>query len=149
MQLTQLQIQREVVIDAPVDVVWRTITEPDQIKQWFVDHVELDLKPGGRGLLVADRDYPVLVEIVEPPTRFAFRWNYPADETPGPSNSVLVEFTLRGEGNDRTRLRVRETGHGQRAWSDAEKQRYADEHNAGWDAFTERLVKLLAARPRG
>ena len=29
-----LQIEREVVIDAPVDVVWRTVTEPQQISQW-------------------------------------------------------------------------------------------------------------------
>ena len=37
-------IEREVVIDAPADVVWRTITEPDQITRWFADKVELDLR---------------------------------------------------------------------------------------------------------
>jgi uncharacterized protein YndB with AHSA1/START domain len=26
---------------APAEVVWRTITEPDQMSQWFADRVEL------------------------------------------------------------------------------------------------------------
>jgi uncharacterized protein YndB with AHSA1/START domain len=29
--MPRLVIEREVLIEAPVDVVWRTITEPDQI----------------------------------------------------------------------------------------------------------------------
>ena len=31
--MANFEIEREVVIDAPVDVVWRTITEPDQISR--------------------------------------------------------------------------------------------------------------------
>ena len=36
-----LVIEREILIEAPVEVVWRAITEPDQISQWFADRVEL------------------------------------------------------------------------------------------------------------
>ena len=36
-----LTIEREILIEAPVKVMWRTITEPDQISQWFADKVEL------------------------------------------------------------------------------------------------------------
>ena len=43
---------------------------------------------------------------------------------------MLVEFTLTPEGDERTRLRVIESGHELRDWPDAEKQRYADEHRA-------------------
>ena len=46
----------------------------------------------------------------------------------------------------RTRLRVTETGHELRAWPDAEKQRYADEHSGGWGEFLDRLATLLAKR---
>ena len=42
--MTDLTIEREIVIDAPADVVWRTITEPEQIAQWFADRVELELR---------------------------------------------------------------------------------------------------------
>ncbi len=45
---------------------------------------------------------------------------------------MLVEFTLTAEGDDRTRLRVLESGHESLDWPDAEKQRYADEHRGGW-----------------
>ena len=31
MQTTEYRIEREIVIEAPVEVVWRTITEPDQM----------------------------------------------------------------------------------------------------------------------
>ena len=57
---------------------------------------------------------------------------------------MLVEFTLTPEGDERTRLRVVESGHELRAWPDAEKQRYADEHRDGWVEYLERLGTLLA-----
>ena len=149
MPMTELQIEREVLIDAPLDVVWRTITEPDQVQQWFADRVELDLKPGGRGLLgFGDQNDPLVIETVEPPSRFSFWWNHPPGEKPGPGNSMLVEFTLVAEGG-RTRLRVQETGHELHTWPEGEKNRYAEEHREGWGSFTDRLVKLLAERPRG
>jgi len=41
MLMPGLMVTREVLIEAPVEVVWRTITEPDQVSQWFADRVEL------------------------------------------------------------------------------------------------------------
>jgi hypothetical protein len=58
---------------------------------------------------------------------------------------MLVEFTLVADGQ-RTRLRVVETGHELFAWSDSEKQRYAEEHNGRWGTFMDRLARLLAQR---
>jgi uncharacterized protein YndB with AHSA1/START domain len=145
--MADTHIEREVMIDAPVDVVWRTVTEPDQIGQWFAECVELELKPGGRGLLIMDGQAdPIVVQVVEPPTHFSFRWNYPAGQEPAADNSMLVEFTLVSEG-ERTRLRVVESGHELHAWSDSDKARYAEEHRVGWGIFVERLAMLLAERP--
>jgi hypothetical protein len=61
---------------------------------------------------------------------------------------LLVEFTLVAEGSERTRLRVVESGLDLLAWPDAEKERYAEEHNGGWATFLGRLAGLLADRPR-
>ncbi len=98
MSTTEYQIEREIVIDAPVEVVWRTITEPDQIKLWFADKVELAVEPGARGYMgFGDQGGPVVVETVDPPNRFSFRWNHPAGEEAAAGNSLLVEFTLAGE----------------------------------------------------
>jgi uncharacterized protein YndB with AHSA1/START domain len=148
--MTTVQIEREVVIDAPVDVVWRTVTEPEQISQWFADRVELEARPGGRGALIFDHEggdtvntVPFVVEAMDAPTRFAFRWNHPEGATPAPGNSVLVEFLLNAEGGERTRLRVKESGLDDLTWPEADKTKYAAEHNEGWGHFFGRIEALV------
>jgi uncharacterized protein YndB with AHSA1/START domain len=145
-----LVIEREILIEAPPEVVWRTITEPDQMSLWFADRVELVVEPGAHGFMqFGDQGGPVVVETVDPPTRFSFRWNHPRGEEPVTANSMLVEFTLTPEGSERTRLRVSESGHELRAWPDAEKERYAGEHRDGWAEYLDRLVRILAKRQPG
>ena len=145
-----LTIERDVLVEAPPEVVWRTITEPDQMSQWFADRVDLVVEPGAHGYLqFGDQGGPVVVEIVDPPNRFSFRWNYPGGQEPGTGNSMPVEFTLTAEGDGRTRLRVVESGHELRDWPDAERRRYADEHREGWGEFLDRLASVLAeSRPQ-
>lgn len=145
--VTNLSIEREIVIGAPVEVVWRIVTEPGHMTEWFADRVDLVIEPGARGhMQFGDQGGPVVVETVEPPTRFSFRWNHPRDEEPVLGNSMLVEFTLIPEGDERTRLRVRESGHEAVDWPDVERQRYADEHREGWGEFLDRLVDAVAGR---
>lgn len=146
MSTTQYEIERDILIDAPVEVVWRTVTEPDQMIQWFADKVELELTPGGHGYMgFGEQGGPVVVEAVEPPTRFSFRWNHPAGEEPTPTNSLLVEFTLAAEGAA-TRLRVTESALAKIDRPDIDKATYAEEHNHGWGDFLGRLDRLLADR---
>lgn len=145
-----LVIEREILIEAPIEVVWRTITEPDQLSQWFADRVELVAEPGAHGFMeFGDQGGPVVVVTVDPPTRFSFRWNPARGAEPEAGNSMLVEFTLAPEGEARTRLRVVESGHELLAWPDGEKQRYADEHRSGWGEYLDRLATLLAKRHSG
>jgi uncharacterized protein YndB with AHSA1/START domain len=148
--MSDYTIEREILIDAPTEVVWQTITEPDQIVQWFADRVELDLRPGGHGKFVFDDKAtkqqtaaPLIVEVVERPHRFAFRWSHPDGATPAPDNSILVTFTLAAEGPARTRLRVVETGLDEVAWTDEQKSGYVEDHNHGWSVHIGRLGVLL------
>jgi len=148
--MADLVIEREVVIEAPAEVVWRTITEPDQMSLWFADRVELVVEPGAHGYMqFGDQGGPVVVETVDPPARFSFRWNQPRGEEPVAGNSMLVEFTLTPEAAERTRLRVVESGHESRAWPDAEKQRYASGHRGGWGGYLDRLAAVIAERRPG
>ena len=148
--MADLVIEREVLIEAPAEVVWRTITEPDQMSQWFADRVELVVEPGAHGFMgFGDQGGPVVVETVDPPVCFSFRWNHRRGEEPVTGNSMLVEFTLTPEGDERTRLRVSERGHELLAWPDEEKQRYADEHRGGWAEYLDRLAQILAKRQSG
>ena len=64
--MPDLIIDREILIEAPVEVVWRTITEPDQITQWFADRVEAVIEPGAHGYMeFGDQGGPVVVETVD------------------------------------------------------------------------------------
>ena len=150
--MADLTIAREIVIDAPAEVVWRTITEPEQVALWFADRVEFDLRPGGHGILVFENKTarqtttaPLVIETVDPPNRFAFRWNHPDGEAPVAGNSMLVEFTLAPETAERTLLRVVETGFDGLGWPSEQKAEYARDHRNGWSTFTARLNDLLSA----
>ncbi|MGH3176929.1 MAG: hypothetical protein ACRDPF_24070 [Streptosporangiaceae bacterium] len=66
-----------------------------------------------------------------------------------PAEVVWRQFTLTPEGDEETRLRVVESGHELRAWPDAEKERYAEEHREGRVEFLDRLAVLVAKRRRG
>lgn len=147
--MADLAIVREIIIDAPAEVVWRTITEPERITQWFADRVELDLHPGERGVFEGKATSRattagILIETVDPPRVFSLRWGHPEGTTPVRGNSTLVEFTLTAETTERTRLRVVETGLEDIDWPDDDKARYTDDHRHGWEVHLGRLGDLLA-----
>ena len=144
-------IERDIEIEAPVDVVWRTITEPEQIRMWLSDVVELEARPGAAGTLTfrADSDDPLVVDITvidaEQPHRFSFRWCYPAGDHATEHNSTLVTFTLTADGDGRTLLSVVESGLDQLAWSDDEKQKFVEQHQHGWQVQGDKLRDLFVA----
>jgi uncharacterized protein YndB with AHSA1/START domain len=151
--MADLTIEREVLINAPAEVVWRTITEPDQIAQWFADRAHVELQSGGSGTLVFEdkattqtTHAALVVVTVDPPRLFSFRWGHPEGEIPVAGNSVLVEFTILAESSDRTRLRVVETGLETISWTEDEKARYVEDHRHGWALHLGRLEDLFAAK---
>ena len=105
-------VEREITIPAcPVDV-WPAVTRSDELSTWFGADVQLDARPGGRGVFrwADGTERAVVVEAVEPGRRLAFRW-LPFQRTlEGEAVSVpatRVEITLEAvpEG---TRVRVLE-----------------------------------------
>ena len=67
--------EREILVAAPVEVVWAVVTEAEHISGWFSDAVELDLRPGGAARLRWDGSgtFHGRVERVERPHFFSFR----------------------------------------------------------------------------
>ncbi len=139
-QMIPAQIVKEILIEAPIHVVWRIVTEPDQIKQWFCPDVELDSRTGGAGRMAFEHGYTYFLEVVavEPPSRFAYRWLRDQAIEPRPENSTLVEFTLQTEANN-TRLRVVETGFDKVDWTDEAQASYIEENSSGWQFYLGRL----------
>jgi uncharacterized protein YndB with AHSA1/START domain len=141
------RIEREMLIEAPVEVVWRVLTEPEHLQGWFSDTAELDLREGGAGHVIFDhrpaRD-PVTVQIqvesVEPPHRFSFRWDHEVGVQADENNSLLVEFTLTSEG-ERTRLRLVEDG-----FESAGRRDRLESHHEGWDTLLPRLAEYAPAQ---
>jgi uncharacterized protein YndB with AHSA1/START domain len=146
-------IEREIEIEAPVDVVWRTITEPELIRTWFSDVADIEARPGAVGSLTfrADTDDPNIVNITvvaaDRPHRFSYRWVYPSGERATEANSTLVTFTLVADGDERTRLRVVESGLDQMEMADDEKQNFLEQHRHGWQVQGDRLRDLFASGP--
>jgi uncharacterized protein YndB with AHSA1/START domain len=130
-------IEREVVIDAPLDRVWKLVTQAEHLGRWFGDAgAEVDLRPGGAMELrwAEHGSSRGRVEAVEPPRRFVFRWapfKDPGGVNPTDGNSTRVEFTLTEEGAA-TRLRVVESGFDDLATSEEQRRANVDGNTEGW-----------------
>jgi uncharacterized protein YndB with AHSA1/START domain len=148
------QIQKQIQIDAPLDVVWDVITDPEQIAGWFSDEVDLELRPGGPAHFTfhGHGAGSGRVEAVEPKTFFSFRWAHPDPEREEPleittGNSTLVEITLTAEA-DGTRLELLESGFDTlEASEELQLERQAGNVD-GWNAKLADLVEYItAAKP--
>jgi uncharacterized protein YndB with AHSA1/START domain len=97
-----VEITRELVLTQPPEEVWEALTDPERLAEWFANEVELDPRPGGRGVFRWDNGETrtATVEEVDPLHRFGFRWE---DEGEGE-----VEFELE-EVDEGTKVTVRET----------------------------------------
>jgi uncharacterized protein YndB with AHSA1/START domain len=144
------QIEREVVIDAPIERVWALITEAEHFGAWFADSgAEIDLRPGGAMTLRWEEHGTVRarVERVEPPRLFSYRWANAVDAEPAEGHSTLVEFSLVPEGSG-TRVRVVESGFASLDTSDAERRRQIDDNTEGWAIqlrnLTEQATRTVA-----
>jgi uncharacterized protein YndB with AHSA1/START domain len=131
------KIEREIMIEAPVERVWTTLTSAEHLGKWFGDAgAEIDLKPGG-SLTVRWEEYGTLhgrVEKVESPRAFSYRWAHgPSHQELTPTNSTLVEFSLSPEGAG-TRLRVVETGIMMLEGTDEARSKFYEEHSEGWSS---------------
>jgi len=144
------QIEREIVINAPVSRVWAAVTEAEHIGSWFGDAgAEVDLRPGG-ALIIRWQEHGAFhttIERVEPERFFSWRWTYTAGQEPRADNSTLVEFSLTPEGAG-TRLRVVESGFQQLDMPEAQRATRLRENTQGWQEEIDELrayVERLAA----
>ena len=144
-------IERDIEIEAPVEVVWRTITEPELIRTWFSDVADVEARARrGRArsrsgqtrttpTSSASRSSPPIVRTA---SRIVGCIRPASDATE--ANSTLVTFTLVADGDERTRLRVVETGLDQMDLTDDEKQKFLEDHRHGWQVQGDRLRDLFA-----
>jgi uncharacterized protein YndB with AHSA1/START domain len=155
------QIEKEVLLRAPLDRVWRAISDADEFGQWFGVRLDGPFVPGASvtGVItpttvddeVAKAQEPYAgqsdtwqIVAVEPKRRLAFRWHPYAVESGtdySQEPTTLVEFTL-DDTADGVLLRIVESGFDA---IPAERRAAAFEGNSeGWAAQTELVRKYLA-----
>jgi uncharacterized protein YndB with AHSA1/START domain len=101
-------IFRSAVLDADRETVWRAISSDDGLSGWLAERAELDLRPGGDGVLVlpGGHERRLRVESVAPDESLVFTWAPAGD----PGSETRVELRLEDAGERGTRITVVETG---------------------------------------
>ncbi len=145
---TAHELRFERVLEAPVETVWRYLTDPELRTRWFMGG-ELEPQVGGKMHFIfdhdtlSDGDAPMperyaankgktwfeTITVYDPPHRLAYSWNN--------GDAGTVTFTLEPEGVGRTRLVLHHTG--LRGLSDARN------FGGGWGSH----LAVLEARLKG
>jgi uncharacterized protein YndB with AHSA1/START domain len=126
-------IERDVLIDASRERVWEVLTSAADVAHWFGASAEIDLRPGGHAQFGWQDQavFQAVVERVERPSAFSYRWAREAGTDPGTGTGTLVEFTLT-EVPTGTLLRVVETGFASLDLSQTEQDKAAEGNQLGW-----------------
>lgn len=139
------RIERELYIDASPEVVFKVVSTPEHILEWWPDTGEISSVPGDPGWIafgdVADGGHLVQITVANAiaPRHFSFRWTHAEGEAAAPGNSNLVSFDLEPAGRG-TRLRFSEVGFDERGLSGNEAAEMHADHSSGWDHFLPKLV---------
>ena len=140
--LIEDRIERETMIEAPIERVWALVSEPG----WWAVHdpseVAGTVAREGETVMApnsAHGDFAVRAERVEPPTYVAFRWAsaFPGEELRD-DNSTLIEFSL-ADVDGKTRLRVVESGFGGLAGGDDLRRKALEDNTGGWAEMIENV----------
>jgi len=81
-----MEVKREIVLPEAPEEVWEALTDEERLEEWFANEVELDARPGGRGVFRWDdgEERRATVEAVEHERRLALRFD----------DEGVVELTL-------------------------------------------------------
>jgi uncharacterized protein YndB with AHSA1/START domain len=123
-------------IAARPDTVFRFLTDPDRMRAWMGEPVEVDPRPGGvYRVSVIDGNVAIgeYVEVVAD-ERVVWTWGWEGSATIPPGSSV-VEVTLTPDG-DGTLLRLRHSG--------LPDEEAVNDHGRGWAHYTARLALAAA-----
>lgn len=139
------QFEVEIELDAPVEAVWKALSEGEEISRWFSFEASVDPPgPGGNVWVSWGESWEgdSRIDVWEPGKRLRLV-NLSSDEEPSSDSPVAVDYILEGRGG-KTVLRVVHSGFGfGEPWDD-----YYDSISRGWQVFL-RLLDYYLTRHRG
>jgi uncharacterized protein YndB with AHSA1/START domain len=159
------RIEKQVVLRAPLDRVWRAISDAEEFGQWFGVRIDGPFITGTSVTAtivgttvdeeVAEMQRPHVgatatwqIVAVEPPRRFAYRWHpFAVEENVDYEHepTTLVEFTL-SEAADGVLLRIVESGFD--AIPQARRADAFEANSEGWAKQVELVRKYLSLGQR-
>lgn len=135
----------ERVYDAKASVVWKALTDKNDMKQWYFDLVEFKAEVGFEfqfsGIGNEGKNYLHLCKIQEviPEKKLSYSWRY--DGFPGDS---LVTFELFSEG---AKTRVKLTHQGIESFASNNKDFAKESFMAGWTDLIGKSLKNFVEQP--
>ncbi len=133
-------IERVEEFDAAIERVWKAITDPVELSQWFGDETELELVVGSEGAMVWHEHehgrFACRVEVVEAPTRIVWSWVHEPNVAFDQAPATRVEWQLRSRDDGGTTLVLRESGF--------RTDLHHSQNTEGWGEELAELIALLA-----
>ena len=141
-----MEIRKIIEIDAPIDVVFKALTDPNDLTQWFPDSGTFEAKVGGKmhftfvaGRNQMDRDHHLDGEVLDivPNKKLVYTFIPDKDYKPDGvrSKSTTVTWSLEEVTKNRTKVTLVHSGFTN------EMERHFKETTAGWNYFVSRLVE--------
>lgn len=127
------QIEREVIIKATPEEVWRAISEGDEMKRWFTLDARVNPGPGGSIMMSFGEgmEWETPITVWEPNRHLGT----------GDPQTMAVDYYIETRGGE-TVLRLVHSGFADDTWEDE-----LDTTNAGWASFLENLRHYLERHP--
>jgi uncharacterized protein YndB with AHSA1/START domain len=104
-------VTRHVALDISPDALWGAITDRDTLEAWLGETVDVDLRPGGTGVIVDEgivRD--VVVRSVDEGRGWSFEWRVDhAGEEADASLASVVSFEITTDDRGASVLTITET----------------------------------------
>lgn len=148
MTTEQNSIEKQIEIEAPVEKVWKALTDSQLFGQWFGANMHSKFVPGQTTMAQnTSKGFEMKMEFhvkeIKPQTYFSYAWTpYPMDRTFDYSKEepTLVEFFLESKGRG-TLLKVKESGFNQITAS--RRAEAFKMHTGGWEAQLRNIEKFL------
>ncbi|MCW8092448.1 SRPBCC domain-containing protein [Alteromonas sp. ASW11-130] len=138
-------IQREIVINASQERIYKAIADPAQVIHWFPETVEGSFRAGEQAILGFGEDGKNQIYVVDTRAHyyFAFRWvpgcYFVGDVLAVPN--TLVEFGIEKLAANRCKVTLTESGFSGLAEYTADD--VYKQNDSGWDFMLDRLQKYF------
>jgi uncharacterized protein YndB with AHSA1/START domain len=139
-EMTAPEVVKTLALAASPSRVWKALTDPAELVQWFPDErADIEAEPGREGHWVWKNhgSYAVRFDIVDPPGRLVWSWARDPDVPLGETVVTTVELRLEPNEDGGTTLSVRESGFVR------EQDRVGND--TGWDKELGELSEYLRA----